>query len=115
LDHAIHHLSQALDLNPANLEAYFELGRTYQTRRNYQEAAKTYQNAIHIAPKDYRPYYFAGLALKEAKEYQSSEAMLRRAIELSPGEKTIRKQLGAVIALNFVHNGRSAIFPTQSK
>jgi tetratricopeptide (TPR) repeat protein len=115
LDHAIHHLCQALDLNPANLEAYFELGRTYQTRRNYQEAAKTYQNAIHIAPKDYRPYYYAGLALKEAKEYQSSEAMLRRAIELSPGEKSIRKQLGAVIALNFVHNGRSAIFPTQSK
>jgi tetratricopeptide (TPR) repeat protein len=115
LDNAIYHLSQSVEKNPANLEAYLELGQTYQTRRNYQEAARAYQNAIHIAPQDYRPYYHAGLAFKEAKDYQSSEAMLRKAVEYSSGEINIRRQLGAVIALNFVHNRRASVFPSQTK
>jgi tetratricopeptide (TPR) repeat protein len=33
LDQAIHHLSEAVDSAPANLEAYLELGRAYQERR----------------------------------------------------------------------------------
>ena len=115
LDSAVQHLNQAVEANPSNLEAHLELGKTHQARRNYQQASQVFLNATHVAPSDYRPYYFAGLAYKESKEYQIAEDMLRRALEISPGNLTVRRQLGAVIALNIVHNRRSSIFHQQSK
>ena len=44
--------------------------------------------------------------MRELKDYVGAEAMLRRAAELSPQDLNIRRQLGAVIALNLVHNSQ---------
>jgi tetratricopeptide (TPR) repeat protein len=106
LDQAIHHLSEAVDLSPDNLEAYLELGRAYQERREHRQALKIYQRAINVAGGDYRPYYYAGVALKDSKDYLAAEAMLRRASQLAPNEVSIHRLLGAVVALNLVHNRR---------
>jgi Flp pilus assembly protein TadD len=67
-----------------------------------------YQQAINLAGKDYRPYYQAGLALKESKDYLGAEDMLRHAAELAPDDVSIHRLLGAVVALNLVHNRRQA-------
>jgi len=106
LDQAIHHLSEAVDSAPANLEAYLELGRAYQERREYRQALKVYQRAMSFAKDDYRPYYQAGLVLKDSKDYVAAEAMLRRAAQLAPTEVSVHRLLGAVVALNLVHNRR---------
>jgi tetratricopeptide (TPR) repeat protein len=106
LDQAIHHLSEAVAHAPANLEAYLELGRAYQERREYRQALKVYQRAMSVANGDYRPYYQAGLVLKDNKDYVAAEAMLRRAAQLAPAEVTVHRLLGAVVALNLVHNRR---------
>lgn len=106
LDQAIYHLSQAVEYAPAELEAYLELGRAYQERREYRQALKTYQRAMAVANGDYRPYYQAGLVLKDSKDYAAAEAMLRRASQLAPTEVSVHRLLGAVVALNLIHNRR---------
>ena len=63
--------------------------------------------AITMAPDDPRPYCQAGLLLKESHDYQGAESMLRRAADLSPDDLSIHRQLGALIALNIVHNRRA--------
>jgi tetratricopeptide (TPR) repeat protein len=106
LDQAIHHLDEAVAQAPANLDAYLELGRAYQERREYRQALKIYQRAMTIANSDHRPYYQAGLVLKDNKDYVAAEAMLRRAAQLAPNEVSVHRLLGAVVALNLVHNRR---------
>jgi tetratricopeptide (TPR) repeat protein len=106
LDQAIHHLNEAVHLDPHLLEPYLELGRTHQERRQLAQALQIYNEATNIAPKDPRPYFQAGIALKESKDYLGAENMLRRAAALAPNDLSIHRQLGAVVALNLVHNRR---------
>jgi tetratricopeptide (TPR) repeat protein len=107
LDQAVYHLSEAVQLAPNQLDAYLELGKVYLDRREQKQAFKIYQKAIKVAPQDYRPYYQAGQALKEHKDYVTAETMLRHAAQLAPNEVSIHRLLGAVVALNLVHNRRS--------
>lgn len=104
LDQSIYHLTAAISLAPKEVEPYLELGRVYQDRREYAQAINTYQQAISIASQDHRAYYQAGLILRETKDYITAESMLRQAVELAPNDLTIRRQLGAMIAINLVHN-----------
>ncbi len=104
LDQAIHYLSQTIQYDPQNLEAYLQLGNTYQKRRQHAKALIVYQQAISVAEKDHRPYYQAGIVLKESKDYLGAESMLRRAAKLAPDDVSIHRMLGAVVALNLVHN-----------
>jgi len=47
--------------------------------------------------------------LKESKDYIQAEKMLRRASELAPEDISVHRLLGAVVALNLVHNRREPI------
>lgn len=104
LDHAIHHLNEAIQLTPDFVEPYLESGFAYNKQRQYLKAQKLFQQATVIAPDDPRPFLHAGLSLKEGKDYLSAETMLRRAAHLAPSDVQIRKHLAAVAALNLVHN-----------
>jgi tetratricopeptide (TPR) repeat protein len=108
LDLAVHHLSEAIQLNPTDVEGYLELGKVYQDRREQEKAILTFQQAIKIAPRDTRAYVLAAAALREAKDYSSAESMLRKAADLAPNDLNIRRQLGAVIALNLVQHSQEA-------
>jgi hypothetical protein len=44
--------------------------------------------------------------LKDAKDYSSAEVMLRKAAAVDPKDVNIKRQLGAVIALNLVHKSQ---------
>lgn len=104
LDQAVHHLNEAILHYPELIEAYLDLGRAHQDRRQQTLALQVYNQASRIDPKDPRPYYQAGLALKESKDYLGAESMLRRSAELAPTDLNIHRQLGAIVALNLVHN-----------
>lgn len=108
LDQSIHFFSEAIRQSPADVEPYLDLGEAYLDRREHLQALRTYQQAIKIAPRDFRPFYQAANVLRDSKDYVGAEAMLRRAAELAPGDLNIRRQLGAVIALNLVHNSQEA-------
>ncbi len=109
LDQAVQHLSQAIDYVPEWVDPYIELGRTYHERRQYDQALQTYQQAIAITPGDPRAYYQAGLTLKETKDYPNAEVMLRNAAQLAPEDISIQRQLGAIVALNLVHNPKQVL------
>ena len=106
LDQAVHFLSEVINKNAKDVEAYLLLGETYQERREFKMALDTYKKAIKSMPNDYRPFYQAGLMLRELRDYLEAETMLRRAADLAPDNLNIRRQLGAVVALNLVHNSR---------
>jgi tetratricopeptide (TPR) repeat protein len=108
LDQAIHYLSEAIRQAPADVEGYLELGQAYQDRREQIQALHTYREATKVAPEDYRAYYSGGLILRENKDYVGAETMLRRAARLAPNDLNIQRQLGAVVALNLVHNSQEA-------
>ena len=104
LDNAIHHLNEAIQLDPSFVEPYLELGFAFNKQRQYLKAQNIFHQATVIAPEDPRPFLHTGLALKEGKNYLSAETMLRRAAQLAPADVQIRKHLAAVAALNLVHN-----------
>jgi tetratricopeptide (TPR) repeat protein len=108
LDKSVHHLSESARISPNQADAYLDLGRVYTTRRDFPEALEAYQQAIRTSPEDFRPFYQAGLILRDGKDYQAAETMLRRAATLAPSDVNIRRQLGAIVALNLVHNCQEA-------
>jgi tetratricopeptide (TPR) repeat protein len=110
LDQSIHHLVEAININPNYVEPYLELGKVHQNRRQHAQAIDTFNQAISAAPNDPRPYYHAGVALKDSKDYLQAEKMLRKASELSPEDVSVHRLLGAVVALNLVHNRHEVAF-----
>ncbi len=108
LDKAVHHLSESARIDPTQSEAFLELGEVYINRRDYAQALDAYKQAMEAVPDDFRPYYQAGLILRDGKDYQGAENMLRRAAALAPQDVNIRRQLGAIVALNLVHNCQEA-------
>ena len=108
LDQAIHHISQSVQLNPNQAEAYLELGQAYLSRRQPQEALQIYQQGIAAAPSNAQLYFHAGQISKDSKDYIEAEQMLRKASELAPDDIKIHRLLGAVVAINLVHNSRTS-------
>ncbi len=108
LDKALYHLGEAMRLNPAHLDTYLNMARIYLQRREAHKAFEVFQQALRLAPQDYRVYHEYGLALRDYKDYAAAEAMLRRAAQLAPDNTIIRRQLGALVALNLVHHVQEA-------
>lgn len=106
LDQAVYYYSEAIRQYPDDLETYVALGETYVERRENQKALHIFEQAMEIAPEDSRLFYQAGVILRDQKDYIGAEDMMRRASELDPGNVNIRRQLGAIVALNLIHNPR---------
>ena len=103
LDQAVQHYAEAIRQTPENADAYLELAELFKKRREEMQSIHILRKAIEVFPEDYRAYHAAGNILKEMKDYAGAETMLRRAVELAPNNLAIRRQLGAIIALNLVH------------
>lgn len=108
LDKAIYHLSEAISNSPAPLDGLIEMGKTYTDRREYKLALVAYQKAIEVEPNDFRPYYQSALVMRDGKDYPGAETMLRKAAQLAPDDVNIRRQLGAIVALNLVQTCQEA-------
>ena len=111
LDQAVDYLNEAVQYSQEDLEPYMELAQTYVDRREPIQALNVYHRAIKINPNDPRSYFYSALVLRDMRDYLEAERMLRRAAELAPQDLTIRRQLGAVIALNLVHNSQEVGYP----
>jgi Flp pilus assembly protein TadD len=99
-------LSEAVRIDPGNVDAYLSLANILKERRDFAEARKAYEEAIKNCPDEAIPYYQLAMMLKESKDYSGTEALLRKAAALAPDDVNIKRQLGAVIALNLVHNAQ---------
>ena len=108
LDQVVHLLSEAIRMQPDNIEAYLELGQTYLERREHEAALKVYQRAIQAVPKDPRGYFKAAVIYKDSKDYIAAEAMLQQAAKMDPDNIHVRRQLISVMALNLIHKSQEA-------
>jgi serine/threonine protein kinase/cytochrome c-type biogenesis protein CcmH/NrfG len=77
-------LLKALQKDPNNVRARFELGSLYLARHDYSKAIRTYRNVIGRDPQFHRAMFNLAYAYASKKEYSRAEQMYRRVIELSP-------------------------------
>jgi Flp pilus assembly protein TadD len=104
LDQSLHHLDEAAELAPHLVESQLERGRVFLGRRQFKAAMEAFTKAAAIAPNSAQPHIETALALKEAKDYDAAEGELRKASKLAPKDRSIQRQLAAVIALNLIHH-----------
>lgn len=108
LDQAVHHLSEAVQLNPDDAECYYLLGEVYSARGDYNRSLSNYLQAMQIDPNNAKACFKAGLLYKDAKDYPNAEQMFRQAAKIEPNNLTIQRQLGAVVALNLLHHRKTS-------
>lgn len=98
MDAMIGRLEERLQQNPADLEGWVLLGRSYKTLQKYSQAQAALLRAIQLAPDD--PLVLTELA--EAKLFASgnptigpeARAMLERALSIDPGQQKALWLLG---------------------
>lgn len=103
LDQSLHHLDEAAALAPHLSEVQIERGQVFLSRRQFKQAIHAFELAAEAAPHSPQPHLQAAQALKDVKDYTAAEAALRKAAQLAPRERSIQRQLAAVIALNLIH------------
>lgn len=106
LDQAIQSFSQVIKLYPDCFEAYFLLGEVYEKQREYAKAIEILKQVIEQRPGDIQAYISLASLYKNAKNYRLAEEMLKRAVDIDPKNVSIKRQLGALLALNLVHQSQ---------
>ncbi len=87
-EEAVKHLKALIAKRPDDVDALSALGNVYRSRKLFQEAADTYDQAIAklAAPgrANWDLFYFRGIARERIKRWPEAEADLRKALELMP-------------------------------
>ena len=112
LDQAAHYYSQVIARKPRDIDAYLSLSGVFTSQREYTKARKVLEQGIDEGSPDIRLYLTCANLLKESKDYQGAESMLRKASALDPRNLNIHRQLGAVLALNMVHQSQEVSSPS---
>ncbi len=80
-------LLQALQIDPRNAQAYFLLGRLYQSQNSLEAAEQAYRNGIQLAPKAPQAvtaYSALGDIYQKSNRLPEAIAMTQKAVELAP-------------------------------
>lgn len=108
LDQAIHHLSQGIAHKAANTDGYLMLSKVYEQQREFTKALDALKQAMDAEPNDTRSYLAAANLYRNSKNYNAAEKVLQKAVQIDPQDVTIRRQLGALLALKLVHHSQEA-------
>ncbi len=106
LDQAAHYFSQAIVHDPNEADAYIKLSQAFAKQREFGKAREVLEEGIRRAPEDIDLYMACANLLKDAKDYRAAEQMLRKASTIDPRNLAVHRQLGAVLALNLVHQSQ---------
>jgi len=108
LDQAIHHLSQGIAQKNDNTDGYLMLSKVYEQQREFTKALDALKQAMEVTPNDTRSYLAAANLYRDSKNYIEAEKVLQKAVQIDPTDVTIRRQLGALLALKLVHHSQEA-------
>jgi len=77
-------LLKAVDLDPMNIQGYFQLGLVYMALKNSPKAIEAYQTAIELDPKFVDAYFNLGYIFATKKNYSKAEQMYAQVVKLAP-------------------------------
>ncbi|MDD2680335.1 MAG: tetratricopeptide repeat protein, partial [Candidatus Omnitrophica bacterium] len=77
-------LNKAIELNPKNDQAYFQLGWLYQSKDKFSQAAESFKKAIELNPKNNKAYTGLGWCYQHQGNFPQAEGLYEKAIELNP-------------------------------
>jgi len=108
-DNAIKNCKKALEnpLYPTPDKAFYNLGRVYYLRGNFQDAENAFNNTIKRAPSMPHGYYGIALSRNAMGKYSQAAEALKNAIEFDPRFKGDRHKA----ELEFMHDSLEAKDP----
>jgi tetratricopeptide (TPR) repeat protein len=77
-------LSKAVDADPENAEAHFDLGRLYLKSKNYPKAIKAYQEAANLNHRQSDTFYNLGFIYASMEDFATAEKMFLHVVDLKP-------------------------------
>jgi len=80
--------------------------RGYTKKDAIDESLEALKKAIKEYPQDTRSYLAAANLYRNSKNYSAAEQVLQKAVAIDPQDVTIRRQLGALLALKLVHHSQ---------
>ena len=83
-----------LALNPRDVPAMIQLGRTLLARRQFAEAEARFREATRLAPGSDDAQYYLGLACRIQNRLGEAAAAFRKALELNPNHARAHGNLG---------------------
>jgi tetratricopeptide (TPR) repeat protein len=92
-DRESQHGHRAVELDPENPEAQYNLGLFYQRTGNLSEAIGRYERAASLAPEKADDWYALGVASHDAKNLKRAKEALTQAQALKPEDAEICIQL----------------------
>ena len=100
-DEAIEQVLEAQRLDPVSISpiSTVDLGMLYARKGDLEKAARAWQEALELAPNDYRTYRQLGNFQCLSGNVEEGIQMLQRSSELLPGEERVWSDLGFCHAL----------------
>jgi len=108
LDKSVKYYLDALVLEPDKIESYIKLSEMYLLRREPDNVIRIIEQGIEKFPSEAKLYSLAGKTYWDAKDFTKAEEMFRRAAIINPDDFDVRRQLGAVMSINLIHQKQEA-------
>jgi tetratricopeptide (TPR) repeat protein/tRNA A-37 threonylcarbamoyl transferase component Bud32 len=77
-------LKKAIELDPTNAEAFYNLGKLYTSKKEYAKAIQAYDKAIDLNPRSPDAFFNLGFLYYGKKDYPKAEALFLKVTELQP-------------------------------
>ena len=77
-------LQKAIELDPTNAEAFYNLGKLYTSKKEYAKAIQAYDKAIDLAPSSPDAFFNLGFLYYGRKNYSKAETLFLKVTELRP-------------------------------
>ena len=77
-------LRKAIEVDPQNFDAHFDLGKLYTKSKDQAKAIKSYQKAAGLNPRSAKTAFNLGFIYATTEDYANAEEQFHRAVELRP-------------------------------
>ncbi len=92
------HFTEALRLNPAYDNAYYNMGNVLYAQGKYEEAAAYFREALRLTPGLVRAHVNLGNVFYSQEKYDEAAAEYTTVLRLNPGNAEAHNNLGAVLS-----------------
>ena len=87
------HFRHASVVSPSRPYAFFNLGLTYVTERDWKAARREFEKAVSVAPGDAQAHLQLGNVLSELGDIDGARREWERTLQLNPQNRTARQKL----------------------